>query len=158
MKPKPNYWKSDTLLPSDIKKLVSKYFKTLLPELIMRRTTISYDPEEGDIVLRFNEDAFGFEFDFPEDTVSEVVNGREEEHGHENWERTLTPWGRRGNSIIYDKLLQILGETHRREMDRYCDNIMRDVLWRFMNYLGLSSTMHYGQLDNDNIWETIHNE
>tara|TARA_Y100001951_G_scaffold78837_1_gene66492 strand:- start:499 stop:972 length:474 start_codon:yes stop_codon:yes gene_type:complete len=157
MKPKPNYWKSDTLLPSDIKKSVSKYFATLIPELIMRRTTVSYDPEEGDIVLRFNEDAFGFEFDFPEDDVSEVVNGREEVHS-ESWNNMMTPWGRRTNSIIYDKLLEVLNETHRREIDRYCDNIMRDMLWRFMNYLGLSNTMHYGQLDNDNIWERIHNE
>ena len=157
MKPKPNYWKSDTLLPSDIKKSVSKYFKTLIPELMMRRTAISYDPEEGDIVLRFNQDAFGFKFDFPEDDVSEVVNGQENEHS-QRWDQIANSWGRRSNNVIYDKLLEVLGETHKREIDRYCDNIMRDMLWRVMNYLGLSNTMHYGSLDNDNIWEIIHNE
>jgi recombinational DNA repair protein (RecF pathway) len=70
----------------------------------------------------------------------------------------MAPWGRRTNSIIYNKLLEVLNETHRKEINRYCDNAMREVMWKFLNYLGVADNMHYGELDNDNIWETIHNE
>ena len=153
MKPEPNYWKSDTLIPSEIKKSFSKYFNVFLSEMIMKKTTISFDAETRNIMLHFNEEAF--DFDFPEDVVSEVVNGQE---NSEDWSRLMAPWGQRSNSIIYDKLLEVLNETHRTEIDRYCDNAMRDVMWRFLNYLGVADNIHYGHLDNDNIWETIHNE
>jgi|TARA_Y100000310_G_scaffold48370_1_gene44841 hypothetical protein len=153
MKPEPNYWKSDALIPSDIKKSFNRYFTVFLSEMIMKQTTISFDSEERDIVLRFNENVFGFEF--PEDVVSEVVNGQE---NSDNWSHLMAPWGRRTNSIIYNKLLEVLNETHRKEINRYCDNAMREVMWKFLNYLGVADNMHYGELDNDNIWETIHNE
>ena len=177
-KPKPNYWKSDQLSPSELKEIMYDCFKNVVKDVVLNGTAISYDSTNKEILLHFSKEEF--DFSIPDDKVQEIVNGEEQVSEPRpysyhsatipfsgSWDECegpidTTSWGNERdaltNNFIYDRLLKSIKEKNDIKILRYCDNTTRNILWRIFSYLGVSNEVRYGSLVDDEIWEIVHNE